>query len=178
MLVYGIGIVVLMSLLTGFMLVLYYLAMGLLKLAGLSRERRIRDLTPQQVKDQDEWWATLSRADKRAWNRRERRKWRYVALRDRLADEVTRRLQAWYDVNGKHPDYSLIGIDDYMWSPFPNGERTQIANQVWDEWKMSEWDDINKAPDRPPCAWPLGGVIDFHHPKPAPDWEPPKGWKT
>lgn len=159
--VFGIGLAVILGVMVGIMLLCYYVIVGILSLAGLSRERWCEGLTPDQVKDKDEWWSTLSRADRRAWNRRERRKARYVVLRKKLAEEVTRRQQAWYDAHGEFPPLML----------------TRIANEVWYEWGMPEWDDINTAPDRPPCAWSQGGVIDKHYPKPPPAWEPPANWQ-
>jgi hypothetical protein len=107
-------------------------------------------------KAKKDWWASLSADDKAEFKLHERRKAKYVALRARLCEEVRRRRKAEFDRTGVDPDL-------------------RVANEVWREWRMDEWDDVNLAPDCPETMPSDGGQM-FLGSKPASVWEPPK-WR-
>jgi hypothetical protein len=90
----------------------------------------------EQVKeDKRNWWKSLTSEDKKAFKIHECRKKEYIKLRQRLYDEVRRR--CYVDFNRALPPTSTLR--DYR--------QQQIANEVWREWKMDDWNDVRKFPD-------------------------------
>lgn len=107
-------------------------------------------------KSKRDWWRSLSRADRQAFNARERRKRQFVKMMQKVHDEVTRRQQEYYDKTG--------ALDAW--------DCTRLANEVWREWRMDDWNDINLAKDRPATAWSQGGGIRYRHERKS-AWTPP-----
>jgi hypothetical protein len=119
--------------------------------------------------DKAAWWKSLSDADKVAFTAHEKRKRQYVRLRRRLYAEVRRRCYAEF----RRALPPTVG-DRLI-------RQWQIANEVWAEWDMSAWNDVQAFPDWPELKKHIkpsdGGCLDRdQYMAREPVWTPPK-WR-
>lgn len=144
---------------------LYRLTLGLIGLCADDDG----GLATQVAKEKKAWWKSLSAEDKRAYKSHERRKRQYVRLRQRHYDEVRRRCYAEFK----------------RALPPTAGDRLtrqwQIAREVWNEWNMSDWNDVQRFPDWPELRKVIkpssGGELDpYEFMDRPPVWKPPK-WR-
>lgn len=120
----------------------------------------------QVRKEKKAWWKSLSAADKVAYKAHEKRKEDYLKLRQKLYDEVRRR--CYKEFRASLPP-TLGDRLTRQW---------QIANEVWNEWHMSDWDDVQRFVDWPELKKRVkpssGGDLDTDEFMARPPvWKPP-----